>query len=148
MADLKSYLGSADPTRTYRATTKIMLSKVQLGTLRFLTAEANKLIVECTFEKEGVAGLLSTLGSKGAEANLDSAVKATLKKEGDLLSIEVNDTFTYFTCEEKTGEVVLRPEDDWYPKITVTPRDESTVLKHSGGNMVFKLLGDATLSPM
>jgi hypothetical protein len=146
MADLKTYLGAAEKETTYKATAGIGPFKTQLATLKFVQVEDNLLVVKCTLNQEKLKALLP---KDVAEQVPSRDVFAEIEKAADELKVMVTGFNSFkLTCEEEPDKLHLRHAKDSYPKLTVVPRNTSTVFEHSGGDFWYRLLPNVKLSPI
>jgi hypothetical protein len=162
MATLLSYLGSANIGNNAVYKAKAYFSPFgtkDLCRVHFLTAEDNKVIVQCDL----LAGASSTFGVKGESADGKSFTVKLIKKtdlqidisgvsESHLSHLMGAESYYWDVDEETAGRLVLKPvvgtDTEGYPTLTVRPDGDSTKTTCKKGNVLYALLKEVILSPM
>jgi hypothetical protein len=155
MADLVTYLGSADTGKNYKAKAKVSAFGIIEGNpsvciVHFILAEGDRVTVKCDVAK----GASKYLGIKSDGEG--KSFKVEMKKPDTYLQVGITNlneeslTYYYWNFTEAGSSLILSPGDDMtkgYPTLTITPEGASTKIVRTGGDLAFKLLDEVIISP-
>jgi hypothetical protein len=161
MADLLTFLGSAEIGRGYEGKAKVSVEvdlkfvkkkvkkTVTLCDVHFLTAEANKVIVRCDL-RAGASALMG-LGLGGSN-HITFDMRKRANGEFQFGKSGINDPsemFFYWNWNEAGGSLVLTPgggaDTAGFPTLTVTPEGESTKIVRTGGDAAYTLVDEVII---